>query len=188
MKVGILGGTFDPIHIGHLIAASSVHEQLDLDVVVFMPAGEPWQKNQQEISSGSQRMEMVDLAISGDSRFASSAIEINRSGPTYAIDSVQEWKLAHPDDEIFWIVGSDALTGIPTWHKWQEFVSEVTVVAVNRIGHDETVPFDYVSIDMPEVRISATELRSRFTHGQDTRYLVPQSVSDYILSQGLYRA
>jgi nicotinate-nucleotide adenylyltransferase len=188
MKVGILGGTFDPIHIGHLIAASAVQEQLDLDSVVFMPAGEPWQKSERDISSGAQRLEMVKLAIAGDSRFQASDIEINRSGPTYAIDSVRQWQTAHPDDQIFWIVGSDALTGIPTWHEWEAFVSEVTIVAVNRIGHDDSVPFKYVAVNMPEVRISATELRDRFTNDLDTRYLVPNSVSEYILKQGLYRA
>jgi nicotinate-nucleotide adenylyltransferase len=113
MRVGILGGTFDPIHIGHLIAASSVYEALNLDSVVFMPAGDPWQKRNRELSSGIQRLEMVKLATEADERFQASDIEISRSGPTYAIDTVGEWKRLHPADELFWIVGSDALSGIP---------------------------------------------------------------------------
>lgn len=188
MRVGILGGTFDPIHIGHLIAASSVYETLNLDSVVFMPAGDPWQKRDRELSTGQQRLEMVKLAIADDVRFSASDIEINRSGPTYAIDTIREWNSANPDDELFWIVGSDALSGIPTWHEWEAFVSEVTIVAVNRVGQNDSVPFNFVSVDMPEVRISATELRDRFTNKQDTQYLVPQKVNEYISDQGLYQA
>ena len=188
MKVGILGGTFDPIHIGHLIAASSVYEELNLDSVVFMPAGDPWQKRDRELSPGKQRLEMVKLATEDDSRFQVSDIEIARTGPTYAIDTVREWIKLNPADEIFWIVGSDALSGIPSWHEWEAFVSEVTIVAVNRVGQNDPVPFNFVSVEMPEVRISATELRDRFINHSDTQYLVPQKVSQYISDQGLYRA
>ena len=188
MKVGILGGTFDPIHIGHLIAASSVYEALNLDTVVFIPAGDPWQKRDRDLSAGQQRLEMVKLAIAGNDRFQASDIEIARSGATYAIDTVREWKKLNPADEIFWIVGSDALSGIPGWHEWESFVSEVTIVAVNRIGQNDPVPFDFVSVEMPEVRISATELRDRFTNNLDTQYLVPQKVSQFISDQGLYQA
>jgi len=188
MRVGILGGTFDPIHIGHLIAASSVYEALKLDSVVFMPAGDPWQKRDRELSTGQQRLEMVKLATSDDARFQASDIEISRSGPTYAIDTVREWKRRNPEDILFWIVGSDALSGIPSWHEWEAFVSEVTVIAVNRIGQSASVPFDVLSVEMPEVRISATQLRDRFTNKLDTQYLVPPKVSEYISDQGLYQA
>jgi nicotinate-nucleotide adenylyltransferase len=188
MRVGILGGTFDPIHIGHLIAASSVYEALNLDSVVFIPAGDPWQKRDRDLSPGQQRLEMVKLATENDDRFQVSDVEIVRSGPTYALDTVREWKRLNPSDELFWIVGSDALSGIPSWHEWEAFVSEVTIVAVNRVGQNDAVPFDFVSVDMPEVRISATELRDRFTNGLDTQYLVPKNVSQYISDQGLYQA
>ena len=188
MRVGILGGTFDPIHIGHLIAASSVYEALNLDSVVFIPAGDPWQKRDRDLSPGHQRLEMVKLATENDDRFQVSDVEIVRSGPTYAVDTVREWKRLNPSDELFWIVGSDALSGIPSWHEWEAFVSEVTIVAVNRVGKNDSVPFDFVSVDMPEVRISATELRDRFTNGLDTQYLVPKNVSQYISDQGLYQA
>ncbi len=188
MRVGILGGTFDPIHIGHLIAASSVYEALNLDSVVFIPAGDPWQKRDRGLSTGQQRLEMVKLATENDDRFQVSDLEIVRSGPTYAVDTVREWKRVNPSDELFWIVGSDALSGIPSWHEWEVFVSEVTIVALNRVGQNDSVPFDFVSVDMPEVRISATELRDRFTNGLDTQYLVPKNVSQYISDQGLYQA
>ena len=188
MRVGILGGTFDPIHIGHLIAASAVHEALNLDSVVFIPAGDPWQKRDRDLSPGQLRLEMVKLATENDARFQVSDVEIARSGPTYAVDTVREWKRLNPSDELFWIVGSDALSGIPSWHEWEALVSEVTIVAVNRVGQNDSVPFDFVSVDMPEVRISATELRDRFTNGLDTQYLVPKNVSQYISDQGLYQA
>ena len=188
MRVGILGGTFDPIHIGHLIAASSVYEALNLDSVVFIPAGDPWQKRDRDLSTGQQRLKMVKLATENDTRFQVSDVEIARSGPTYAVDTVREWKRLNPSDELFWIVGSDALSGIPSWHEWEALVSEVTIVAVNRVGQNDSVPFDFVSVDMPEVRISATELRDRFTNGLDTQYLVPKNVSQYISDQGLYQA
>ena len=188
MKVSILGGTFDPIHIGHLIAASSVYEQLNLNSVVFMPAGDPWQKRDRELSTGQQRLEMARLATEHDDRFQVSEIEIARTGPTYAIDTVREWKKLNPNDELFWIVGSDALSGIPSWHDWEAFVSEVKVVAVNRVGQNNPVSFEFISVEMPEVRISASELRNRFTNKLDTQYLVPQKVRQYISEQGLYQA
>jgi nicotinate-nucleotide adenylyltransferase len=131
---------------------------------------------------------MVKRAIAEDNRFQSSDIEINRICPTYAIDTIREWKNANPAHELFWIVGSDVLSGIPSWHEWEAFVSEVTIVAVNRVGQNDSVPFDFVSVEMPEVRISATELRDRFINNADTQYLVPQKVSQYISDQGLYQA
>lgn len=188
MKVGILGGTFDPVHIGHLIAASEVHSELNLDSVVFMPAGQPWQKQDRTISSAADRLAMVSAAVQGDDRFAVSDMEVQRSGPTYAVDTAKQWLLANPTDEIYWIVGSDALAGITTWHEWEEFVSLVTVVSVNRSGHSHTVPFEYVSIAMPEVRISATDLRDRFATEADTRYLTPDAVRQVVLERGLYKS
>jgi nicotinate-nucleotide adenylyltransferase len=188
MKVGILGGTFDPIHIGHLIAASEVHTELELDTVVFMPAGQPWQKQDREISPAADRLAMVAAAVHSDDRFAVSDMEVIRSGPTYAVDSVKQWLLENPADQIYWIVGSDALTGITTWHEWEEFISLVTVVSVNRSGHAENVPFDFLSIAMPEVRISATDLRNRFATETDTRYLTPEAVRKVVVERGLYKS
>jgi len=189
MRIGILGGTFDPIHMGHLVAASEVHSALDLDTVVFIPAGSPWQKTSREVSPASQRLAMVQLAIDGDARFSSSDTEISRKGPTYSIDTVLEWKAEHPADELFWIVGADALVRISTWHRWEEFVASVTIVCVNRADIEVVpveVPFDFVSVHMPQVRISATELRKRFASGVNNKYLVPDATIDYINEYGLY--
>lgn len=189
MRIGILGGTFDPIHVGHLVAASEVHNNLNLDSVVFMPAGNPWQKADRKVSDAQHRLAMVKLAIAGDARFVASDAEINRQGPTYSIDTVLEWKAAHPQDELFWIVGADALVRIATWHRWEEFVESVTIVCVDRAGVEVApvdVPFEFVSVEMPQVRISATQLRNRFASGVSSKYLVPDAAIDYINTHRLY--
>ena len=187
MRIGILGGTFDPIHIGHLIAASEVHTALNLDSVVFMPAGQPWQKDEHKVSSPEHRFEMVRRAIAGDERFSVSNKEVTRSGPTYAIDTIETWQQENPDHDIFWIVGADALLGMTTWHRWEELLALVTVVSVNRPGLDpDQVPFEFLSVQMPEVRISATQLRKRFAQEVGCKYLVPDLVIDYIIENKMY--
>ena len=189
MRMGILGGTFDPIHVGHLVAASEVHSALNLDTVVFIPAGNPWQKADRLVTDAQHRLAMVERAIAGDDRFAASDTEIVRQGPTYSIDTVLEWKTTMPQDELFWIVGADALVRISTWHRWEEFVANVTVVCVDRAGivvAPVDVPFEFVSVDMPQVRISATQLRRRFASGVNSKYLVPDATIDYINEHRLY--
>ena len=183
-----MGGTFDPIHIGHLVAASEVQSALNLDRIIFIPAGQPWQKAQLEITPAEKRLEMVQLAISQDSRFESSDIEISRSGPTYAIDTVQQLKQENPDTEYFWIVGADALQGMPTWHNFAELQKLITIVAVNRNGVSSViVDFPYTYVEMPEIHISATEIRSRVNQGRPINYLVPDEVADFIAKSRLYK-
>lgn len=187
MRVGIMGGTFDPIHIGHLIAASTVCEQLSLDQVIFIPAGQPWQKTSREISSADDRLAMVDAAISEDERFRADDMEILRQGPTYAIDTMKELVDRNPDTEYFWIVGDDVLAKITTWHRWAEFLDLATVVAVNRESDVRVdVPFAYERVVMPEVRVSATALRNMLVNGEDCRYLIPAATLKVIQTRGLY--
>lgn len=188
MKIAIMGGTFDPIHIGHLVAGSEVHTKLGLDAVVYMPAGDPWQKRDLKVSPAADRLAMVAAAVKDDDRFSVSDMEIRRSGPTYAVDSVKEWQLENPNDEIYWIVGSDALAGIPTWNNWEEFVSLAKIICVNRVAQEYSVPFEYVTVEMPEIQISATDLRARFASGLDAKYLVPDSVQEVIRERGLYKS
>ena len=183
-----MGGTFDPIHIGHLIAASEVHTSLQLDQVLFIPAGEPWQKVSQNVSSAQSRLAMTKLAIADDDRFEISDIEITREGQSYAIDTFYQLKERQPADEFFWIVGADVLQRINTWHRWEEFVSLVPIVAVNRLGIEiAELQFEYTEVQMPEVRISATSLRKRYADGDSNKYLVPDRVDSYIKEQSLYR-
>ncbi len=189
MRIGIMGGTFDPIHIGHLIAASEVHRALKLDQVLFIPAGQPWQKADYEVSPSADRLAMVELAVAHDDRFATSDIEIRREGATYAVDTIEQLRAENPDHEFFWIVGDDVLVRIPTWHDWKKFIEQVTVVAVNRAGSENLdVLFEYERIEMPEVRVSATALRERFAHGDDCQYLVPDAVAEYVHAHGLYQS
>ena len=188
MRIGLMGGTFDPIHIGHLVAASFVHQKLNLDQVLFIPAGNPWQKSNTQVSAGETRLQMVDLAIENDLRFTSSDIEIKRSGPTYAIDTVQELLADNPNNEYFWIVGADALAGMTTWHRFEELKKLITIVGVNRNGVGQVkVGFDYKFVPMPELQISATQIRERTRNGQPIKYLVPAAVESIIADRELYK-
>ena len=169
-----------------------MHTALELDKVIFMPAGQPWQKTDRHITSAQHRLAMVHCAVASDDRFAVSDREIVRGGSTYSIDTVRALKVENPADELFWIVGSDALAGIPTWHEWEEFVTSVKVVSVDRDvstgtnRSDIDLPFRYSTVAMPQVRISATQLRSRFAADISCKYLVPDEVIEYILDNRLY--
>lgn len=188
MRIGLMGGTFDPIHNAHLLAASEVYEQLNLDLVMFIPAGNPWQKSETKISPSATRLQLVDLAISQDSRFVSSDIEITRSGNTYAIDTVLELRKEQPENDFFWIVGTDALSGVPTWHEFEKLKSLISFVAVNRNGvKNPEVGFNYQFIQIPEFQISATQIRQRVAQGKSIKYLVPSAVEEFIYDTGLYK-
>lgn len=188
MRIGLMGGTFDPIHNAHLLAASEVYETLNLDQVIFIPAGNPWQKSHLPISAGHHRLHMVNLAIEADSRFISSDIEINRTGETYAIDTVIELKKNNPKNEYFWIIGTDALANMKTWHKFDELKNLIEIVAVNRnnVANVET-DFDYTFVQIPEFQISATQIRDRIKTGKSVKYLVDDEVENYIKQSGLYQ-
>lgn len=183
-----MGGTFDPIHIAHLVAASEVYETLNLDQIIFIPAGEPWQKAQQEISPAQFRLQMVDLAIKDDPRFSSSDIEIKRPGATYAIDTVRELLAENPSNKYFWIVGADALAGMPTWHDFDELKKLIEIVAVNRNGvSGADVEFGYTFVQIPEIQISSTQIRQRVKDGKTIKYLVASDVEQLITETGMYK-
>lgn len=187
-RIGVFGGTFDPIHIGHLVAASEAHTALQLDQVIFMPAGQPWQKSHIPVTSAEERFAMVECAVDGDHRFVASNLEIKRSGPTYAIDTVRELKQLYPDATFTWIVGADVLSSLTTWHEWESFICEVEIAAVNRAGVTaDSVPFDYTAVEMPDIRVSATQLRERLTKGISCKYLIPNAVLDLIEARQLFQ-
>lgn len=187
MRIGLMGGTFDPIHLAHLVAASEVHGSLNLDQVIFIPAGMPWQKSDQQISPAKHRLEMVKLAIAGDSRFSSNDLEITRTGPTYTIDTVIELKNQNPSAEYFWITGTDVLEKMPTWHKFDQLKDLIKIVAVNRNGVSQIdTGFSYTFVQIPQMQISATEIRNRVKSAKSIKYLVPDAVAEYISKTGLY--
>ena len=187
VRTGILGGTFDPIHIAHLHAGETALFVADLDRVLFMPAGDPWQKGARELTLAAQRLEMTRLAVEGTDRFEIDAREIDRDGPTYTIDTL----LTFPaDEELFLILGADAALGLPTWHRWEEIVERAGILVVPRPGNDlaavaATVPEADI-LDMSALDISSTSIRDLAVSGRPYRFLVPSEVHRFIESNGIY--
>ncbi|MGH8949044.1 MAG: nicotinate-nucleotide adenylyltransferase [Acidimicrobiia bacterium] len=187
VRTGILGGTFDPIHIAHLHAGETAMFAADLDRVLFMPAGKPWQKGDRELTPAIQRLEMTRLAIGGIDRFEIDDREIDRVGPTYTIDSL----LSFPaEEELFLILGADAALGLPTWHRWEAIIERVRVLVVPRPGTDlaavaATVPTATI-LDMSALDVSSTSIRHLAASGRPFRFLVPPEVHRFIEDTGIY--
>ncbi|MDQ3877700.1 MAG: nicotinate-nucleotide adenylyltransferase [Actinomycetota bacterium] len=188
LRLGIMGGTFDPIHIGHLIAASEVASAIQLDRVLFVPAGRPWQKSL--YSDGEDRLLMTTLAIAGDRRFAVSRIELDRGGPTYSVDTVAALRDFYgPETELFFILGADAATGLSTWHNVDDLVASTHIVVVSRSGNEglpDLVDADLSEVAMPLVDVSSTDICERVRRGRSIAYMVPPAVENYIRANGLY--
>jgi nicotinate-nucleotide adenylyltransferase len=187
VRTGILGGTFDPIHIAHLHAGETALFAADLDRVLFMPAGDPWQKGARELTPAAQRMEMTRLAVEGTDRFEIDDREIARDGPTYTIDTL----LTFPSgEELFLILGADAAVGLPSWHRWEEVTERAGVLVVPRPGTDlvavaATVPKATI-LDMAALDISSTSIRDLAASGRPYRFLVPPEVHRFIDNEGVY--
>ena len=191
-RLGVFGGTFDPIHIGHLVLAESAREQLDLGRVIFVPAGEPWRKADRKVSSAEDRLEMVRLAIADHPAFEASSVEIEREGPSYTFETLESLDAANPDAELFFIMGTDTLHDLPNWRSPERIVELSTFAVAARPGALRTeaaegLPADIVTIQMPEIGISASEIRERAAAGQSFRYLVPAPVAEYMSNAALYR-
>jgi nicotinate-nucleotide adenylyltransferase len=199
MKVGILGGTFDPIHIGHLIVAEEVRINLNLDQVIFMPAGDPWMKADRRITAASHRVNMLKLAIKSNSCFCSSTIEIEHPGWTYTVDTLEQLSqdLAR-GTKIFLLIGWDGLASMPQWKAPYRISKIATIVTFPRPGLEkpdikileEAMPGvgeRMVMLDGPYIGISSTDIRQRLDAGKSVRYLVPESVEQYIAENGLYK-
>jgi nicotinate-nucleotide adenylyltransferase len=187
-RIGVMGGTFDPIHVGHLAVASEVAYRLALDEVVFVPTGLPWQKAGDAVSPAEDRYRMTVLATEGDARFAVSRLEIDRPGITYTVDTLTE--LGAGGDDLFFVVGADALQGLPTWHEPDRILALAHVVGVTRPGYlvDVTAfpPGSVTLVEVPALDISGTDCRSRVARGAPITYLVPEPVVDYIATHALY--
>lgn len=192
-RVGVFGGTFDPIHLGHLIVASEVLQAAGLDEVAFVPAGDPWQKNDRQITDAQTRVEMVRLAVAGNPAFTVSEVDVVREGPTYTVDTLADLRRAYAPGTAFeLILGADSVAGLPTWREPQRVLAEASVLAVGRPGSPaQPAPWwgDRVrQVDTPLIGISSTELRARVAEGGSIRYLVPDAVAELIDERGLYRA
>ncbi len=191
MKLGILGGTFDPPHVGHLILAEQARTQLSLDKVLFMPAGDPWRKADRSVSPAAQRLVMARLAIEGNDALEVDDREVRREGPTYTVVTLREMRAElSAADELYFLAGEDTLADMITWHEPQGIAELAFVVVALRPGewpkHD-LVPDDrFIALPMPYLDISSTGLRDMAREGKSLRYLVPDAVEAYIRSKSLY--
>jgi nicotinate-nucleotide adenylyltransferase len=198
VRVGILGGAFNPPHIGHLVCAQEALVQLKLDKVVFVPVGQAPHREIEDDPGAEARLELVELAVADDDRFESSRIELDRDGPSYTSDTLRQMQSAEPKDERFLILGGDQAAGLPTWHAPEEVLSLASVAIAERISWtrnaigiklarlkgSERVRY----LDMPLIQVSSSAIRRRVASGRPIRYLVPDAVAAYIDSNGLYGA
>ena len=192
-RVGVMGGTFDPIHHGHLVAASEVQSWFNLDEVVFVPTGQPWQKDAREVSPAEDRYLMTVIATASNPRFWVSRVDIDRKGPTYTIDTLRDLRKGLPDADLYFITGADALSDIFTWRDADELFDLAHFVGCTRPGFtmdDSTLtglPEDKVTVlEIPALAISSTECRKRRMKGDPVWYLVPDGVVQYITKYALY--
>lgn len=193
-RIGVMGGTFDPIHHGHLVAASEVAHRFDLDDVVFVPTGEPWQKDTRRVSPAEDRYLMTVIATASNPRFSVSRVDIERDGPTYTLDTLKDLLRQQPDIDLYFITGADALEKILTWHGWEEMFGLASFVGVSRPGfelsdtHLAQIDDGRVHLlEIPALAISSTECRRRAAGGAPVWYLVPDGVVQYIAKRNLYR-
>ncbi len=213
-RLGILGGSFDPIHLGHLRSAEEVREAFALDRVTFVPANRPPHKPDRRMADGRQRLDMVELAVAGNPAFRASGLEIDRGGVSYSVDTLEEFAATCRDAELFFIVGIDAFGEMQTWKDAARLFDLASVVVTNRPPRAAPVSIEHLPIaareafcydpdtlsyrhrsgtrlyfhSIPALDISATALRERVRRGQSIRYLVPADVERYIRDQGLYRS
>lgn len=189
-RVGVMGGTFDPIHHGHLVAASEVQQMFDLDEVVFVPTGQPWMKD--GVSPAEHRYLMTVVATASNPRFTVSRVDIDRNGPTYTIDTLRDLRRERPDAELFFITGADAIAQILQWKDVTELWELAHFVAVSRPGHALDIrglpEAGVSSLEVPALAISSTECRERVGRGFPVWYLVPDGVVQYISKHHLYRS
>jgi nicotinate-nucleotide adenylyltransferase len=193
MRIGLMGGTFDPIHVAHLVLAEQAREQLALDSVLFMPAGDPWRKAQREITAAEHRLAMTRLAVDGREGFEVDDLEIRRSGPTYTVETLQDLRRRYgPESELFLLIGDDALIDLPFWRDPEGIAAEASIVVAPRADFEVPElafkPGRLLRIDMPPLEISSTDLRRRAQQGRSLRFLVPDPVIEYIDRHGLYNA
>ncbi|MCO7194618.1 nicotinate-nucleotide adenylyltransferase [Pseudonocardia sp. McavD-2-B] len=189
-KIGVMGGTFDPVHHGHLVAASEVADRFALDEVIFVPTGRPWQKTGRDVSPAEDRYLMTVIATASNPRFSVSRVDVDRDGPTYTADTLADLHATMPDAQLFFITGADALQQILSWRKVDELFRYAHFVGVTRPGYelaDGHLPQGSVTtVEVPAMAISSSECRARVGAGRPVWYLVPDGVVQYISKRSLY--
>jgi nicotinate-nucleotide adenylyltransferase len=194
-RLGVMGGTFDPIHHGHLLTAEEAAVQFGLDQVVFVPTGQPWMKEGLDVSGSEHRYLMTVIATASNPRFSVSRVEIDRTGPTYTVDTLRSLRDAHEGAELFFVTGADAMLEIFQWKDPAEILSIAHFIAATRPGYDiehfkEEAPTAHPNVSVmkiPALAISSTDIRQRVREGRPIRYLVPEGVKSYVEKAGLYR-
>ncbi|MCG3126940.1 MAG: putative nicotinate-nucleotide adenylyltransferase [Phycisphaerae bacterium] len=198
----LFGGSFDPVHLGHLIIARAVAEQLGLSQVILIPSARPPHKDASQLTHAAHRLEMCRLAVAGDAMFNVSDWELHQPGRNYTLNTVNHFRAQRPGSRVFWLIGMDSLAELVTWYRVADLVAACTIVTAGRpgrpwpdlsalqalIGADAVVHIRRHVLDTPLVDISATQVRQRVAEGRSIRYLVPDAVGEYIASHGLYRA
>jgi nicotinate-nucleotide adenylyltransferase len=188
-RIGLLGGTFDPPHLGHLVVAECARVELALDEVRLLVAGDPWMKGS-STSAPADRVALVEAAVASDPHLIVDTREVARSGPTYTADTLAELHAELPDADLFFVLGEDAAAELPAWSRIEEAFALATFVVVTRPGHgppeERDLPGPIVHLEVPQLEVSSTELRERFRAGLATRYLVPEAVDREVRARGLY--
>jgi nicotinate-nucleotide adenylyltransferase len=201
MRVGVFGGTFDPVHLAHLILAEQCREQAALDQVLFVPAASPPHKQHRAVTPFAQRVEMLSLAVSGNSAFRIDELEKDRPGPSYTVDTLTQLHAARPGDELFFILGTDSLRDLATWYQPRRILELAGLVINEREGSPPipeselraalqlgaSFPLRMQMIDAPLIAVSSHDIRGRIAEGRSVRYMIPRAVEAYIAEKGLYR-
>lgn len=200
MRFGVFGGTFDPIHLGHLIMAEQCRDQANLDRVLFIPAARPPHKEEEMLAPFDKRVEMISLAISGYPPFVISELEKDRPGPSYTVDTLQHLRSEYPDGEFFLLIGGDTLLDLPGWYKPKEIIDLATLLVLKRpgweiprrdtiataLGLEDENRLRMTEVEMPQIDISSRDIRQRLSTGRSIRYLVPRAIEAYIADRDIY--
>lgn len=187
LRLGLFGGSFDPPHLGHLVVAQDVAEFLNLDRLIFLPAGNPPHKLDRSLAPAPLRVEMVRSLVARDARFGVSEVEVSRSGPSYTVDTLRHYRELHPEAELFFVMGADQAVTLDSWHEPGEVSALATLVVMARDG-TEAPEGDFLSAPVTRLDISSSAIRARVRNGRPIRYLVPDTVREIIESNRLYRA
>lgn len=191
MRIGIMGGTFDPIHFGHLIAAERVRDELPLDYVWFMPAAEPPHKHSRTVADPIHRLRMVEKAVVDHPKFCVSKLEFERQGTSYTAETMSILQKRYPEHEFYFIVGADMVHDLPNWYRIHQLVQDVQFVGLNRPGYGRPELPDAIAkrvryVSMPSIGITSTDIRRKRAAGKSVRYLVPEGVREYMEANRLY--